>query len=62
MKESKRYPISIERDGKTFTGEYEADARNVTTYFAGRSKSTHVNGDAFATAQMLLWEMSKDED
>jgi hypothetical protein len=56
-----RIEITVEIDGKTYSGSYDVSGRVVTTYFAGGRKATQVGGSrAELVAKSLLRELIRE--
>ena len=52
------WPVSVEIDGKTYTGSYIVEGRTVTVTYDLRSQSTHASdGPNEHTARILLLEL-----
>ena len=51
-------PVTIERDGKAYSGKFYVDGRLITVLYNGRTKTTQFAGsDATAVASRLLSEL-----
>ena len=62
MARSKKPPswtrVSVERDGKAYSGKFYVDGRLITVVYNGRSKTAQLGGsDATTMASRLLSEL-----
>ena len=62
MARSKKPPswtrVSVERDGKAYSGKFYVDGRLITVLYQGRTKTTQLGGsEATAIASRLLSEL-----
>jgi hypothetical protein len=54
----REYPVSVEHEGKTYTGSYSVAKGVVTVWYDLRSNTTQVGGSrADSVARMLLFEL-----